>query len=95
MLSKFISRINFNARLSLAKTSIGLFTKQTRSFSDVQATKRSHGGLKDQDRIFTNVYKDGDPFIEGAMKRVIKKASKKFIRIKFYDVSLQLKIFNA
>ena len=30
----------------------------------------SHGGLKDQDRIFTNVYKDGDPFIDGALKRV-------------------------
>jgi NADH dehydrogenase (ubiquinone) flavoprotein 1 len=28
-----------------------------------------HGNLSDQDRIFTNVYKDGDPFIEGAMKR--------------------------
>ena len=34
-----------------------------------QAPKK-HGGLKDQDRIFTNVYKDGDPFIEGALKRV-------------------------
>jgi len=26
--------------------------------------------LKDQDRIFTNVYKDQDPFVEGALKRV-------------------------
>jgi len=35
------------------------------------AQKRSfaHGNLQDQDRIFTNVYKDNDPFIEGAMKR--------------------------
>ena len=32
--------------------------------------KRVYGGLKDQDRIFTNLYKDGDPFIEGALKRV-------------------------
>ena len=32
--------------------------------------KKSFGGLKDQDRIFTNLYRDGDPFIEGAMKRV-------------------------
>jgi hypothetical protein len=31
---------------------------------------RKHGNLKDSDRIFTNVYRDGDPFIEGAMKRV-------------------------
>ena len=33
---------------------------------------RQYGGLKDQDRIFTNLYKDGDPFIEGALKRVSK-----------------------
>ena len=32
---------------------------------------KKHGGLKDSDRIFTNVYKDGDPFIEGALKRVL------------------------
>jgi NADH dehydrogenase (ubiquinone) flavoprotein 1 len=32
--------------------------------------KRVYGGLKDQDRIFTNLYKDEDPFIEGALKRV-------------------------
>jgi hypothetical protein len=32
--------------------------------------KKTYGGLKDQDRIFTNVYRDGDQFIEGALKRV-------------------------
>jgi hypothetical protein len=32
--------------------------------------KKVHGGLKDSDRIFTNVYRDDDPFIEGALKRV-------------------------
>ena len=31
---------------------------------------KKHGGLKDSDRIFTNLYRDGDPFIEGALKRV-------------------------
>ena len=30
---------------------------------------RSYGNLQDQDRIFTNVYKDNDPFIDGALKR--------------------------
>ena len=30
---------------------------------------RSYGNLSDQDRIFTNVYNDNSPFIEGAMKR--------------------------
>ena len=47
-----------------------------RSFSTVPQTKdsgviRTYGGLKDQDRIFTNLYRDGDPFIEGALKRVL------------------------
>ncbi len=72
MLSKFISRINFHNKKNLVGGSSNLFQKQIRNFSDVniQATKRSHGNLKDQDRIFTNVYRDGDPFIEGALKRV-------------------------
>lgn len=30
-----------------------------------------YGNLKDSDRIFTNVYKDGDPYINGALKRVL------------------------
>lgn len=29
-----------------------------------------YGNLKDSDRIFTNVYRDGDPYIDGALKRV-------------------------
>lgn len=39
---------------------------QTYAFSQVKI----HGGLKDQDRIFTNLYRDGDPFIKGALQRV-------------------------
>ena len=30
---------------------------------------RSYGNLQDQDRIFTNVYKDQEPWIDAAMKR--------------------------
>jgi NADH dehydrogenase (ubiquinone) flavoprotein 1 len=30
---------------------------------------RSYGNLKDQDRIFTNLYKDESPWIDGALKR--------------------------
>ena len=33
--------------------------------------RQFYGNLKDSDRIFTNVYKDGDPYINGALKRVI------------------------
>ena len=28
------------------------------------AAKTSHGGLKDEDRIFTNLYRQGDPFLK-------------------------------
>lgn len=34
------------------------------------ASEKTYGGLKDSDRIFTNLYRDGDPFIQGALKRV-------------------------
>ena len=33
-------------------------------------TNKTYGGLKDADRIFTNVYKDTDPYIQGALRRV-------------------------
>lgn len=36
-------------------------------FSEI--TKKVHGNLKDQDRIFTNLYNDGDAYITGALKR--------------------------
>ena len=34
-----------------------------------QSTTRTYGNLKDQDRIFTNLYCDDDPYIKGAMRR--------------------------
>jgi len=34
-----------------------------------QFSTKQYGGLKDQDRIFTNLYKDDDPYIGGALKR--------------------------
>jgi hypothetical protein len=32
--------------------------------------ERTYGNLKDSDRIFTNLYRDGSPWIDGALKRV-------------------------
>lgn len=32
--------------------------------------ERTYGRLKDSDRIFTNVYRDGSPWVDGALKRV-------------------------
>ena len=34
------------------------------------STSKSYGNLRDSDRIFTNVYKDSDPYIKGALRRV-------------------------
>jgi len=34
------------------------------------STTKTYGNLKDADRIFTNVYKDTDPYIKGAVRRV-------------------------
>lgn len=33
-------------------------------------SNKTYGKLKDSDRIFTNVYKDSDPYMEGALRRV-------------------------
>ena len=37
--------------------------------SQPQTHTRVYGGLKDQDRIFTNIYGERDCFIDGALKR--------------------------
>ena len=44
-----------------------IFTK----FRFATTTNKTYGNLKDADRIFTNVYKDTDPYISGALRRVI------------------------
>jgi len=60
-------------RKSLALSVRGLPSPQylaSKFFSTAgAASTRTHGNLKDQDRIFTNLYGDGDPFIKGAEKR--------------------------
>jgi hypothetical protein len=69
---KYVSKICGNPIVNSKKT-LGFLNFAAKNFSagnTVQPTKRVHGGLKDQDRIFTNVYCDTDPFVEGALKRV-------------------------
>ena len=39
-------------------------------FRFATTTNKTYGNLKDADRIFTNVYKDSDPYISGALRRV-------------------------
>ena len=92
MLSKVnhISKLNKNSLVNTCKT-LGLINLSAKNFSagnTVQPIKRVHGGLKDQDRIFTNVYCDTTPFIEGALKRV-----KIFKLTNFFrEIGIKLKI---
>ena len=39
-------------------------------FAFATTSNKTYGSLKDSDRIFTNVYKDSDPYISGALRRV-------------------------
>lgn len=39
-------------------------------FRFATTSNKTYGNLKDADRIFTNVYKDTDPYISGAIRRV-------------------------
>jgi len=64
-----ISSFSVKRQLAMGKsTPFQAFIAPLAQFST--GGKRVYGGLKDQDRIFTNLYKDGDPFIDGALKRV-------------------------
>lgn len=45
---------------------IRLIVQGVRSFAE----KTSYGNLSDQDRIFTNVYRDDEPWVDGALRRV-------------------------
>ena len=53
----------------LRRSAMGMVNKRGAPMFAAMAQKRYHGNLSDQDRIFTNVYKDDDPFIEGALRR--------------------------
>ena len=41
--------------------------RKTSSF--FQTTTRTYGNLSDQDRIFTNLYRDESPYMDGALRR--------------------------
>jgi hypothetical protein len=63
-MNKFFTPNNFSKKFSTVVPT----TQQTPQ----APPKKVHGNLSDADRIFSNVYRDGDPFIEGALKRVTK-----------------------
>merc|ERR1719329_1907836 len=55
---------------NLLKQSVNSATRtKMAALTAVPMRHRSYGNLSDQDRIFTNVYKDEDPWINAAMKR--------------------------
>ena len=53
----------------------------TKKEEPVKAGKKTHGNLPDHERIFSNLYRDEDPFIKGALKRVCNKENKKRYRV--------------
>ncbi len=46
------------------------YSTATTATATATTAKKVHGGLKDQDRIFTNLYNDGDWTLKGALQRV-------------------------
>lgn len=51
-------------------TAAHLRRPQVRYLSQAEQNVKSvYGGLKDVDRIFTNIYHDGDPFLKGSLQR--------------------------
>jgi hypothetical protein len=52
----------------LGEINIEMLTRILRRFATT--SNKTYGNLKDCDRIFTNVYKDTDPYIKGALHRV-------------------------
>ena len=57
------------SKLLIKRDFFSPFRLLSQSFS---TEKKSFGGLKDQDRIFTNLYGDNDAYISGALRRVFK-----------------------
>merc|ERR1712070_900655 len=51
-----------------------------RSFS-VESDTKSYGGLSDQDRIFTNIYGEEDPYLKGALKRGVWHQTKEMVQM--------------
>lgn len=51
-----------------AKSTLKLAT--SKSGQQQKRMLRVYGNLKDQDRIFTNLYREQSPFLEDALKRV-------------------------
>lgn len=67
MISKILKQASKVSVRGLPSTSF-LVNKNFTTINEAPP-QRTHGKLKDQDRIFTNVYRDNDPFIKGALKR--------------------------
>jgi len=52
-----------------------------RFFSVEGESTKTYGGLSDQDRIFTNLYGDGDPYLKGAESRGIWSQTKEIVQM--------------
>ena len=64
------NEISTNTQRQLCTNNSIIFSHSTPLQSEEPALTRVYGGLKDQDRIFTNVYGEQSWRIDDAMKRV-------------------------
>jgi len=55
---------NEDVTIGLLCSALRSFAAQASSAPPPPPEKTSYGGLKDEDRIFTNLYRQGDPFIK-------------------------------
>lgn len=71
MISKILKK-GVARQYGLASTAYSSsLTSSHHSLANKLFSTRSYGNLKDQDRIFTNIYRDKEPWLKDAMKRVI------------------------
>ncbi|KAJ1670646.1 NADH dehydrogenase [ubiquinone] flavoprotein 1, mitochondrial, partial [Spiromyces aspiralis] len=55
--------------VAVRKGALALASRSLATTTDAEAPPRTYGGLKDSDRIFTNLYGRHDFSLKGALKR--------------------------
>eukprot|EP01084_Bolivina_argentea_P111287 198623_1 len=64
-----INNISLKSNLSTLQSSSYKQTNHLLPYQPSRSFCKSHGGLADEDRIFTNLYGDGSPWLDDALKR--------------------------
>lgn len=73
--------LGLGPRFAVASRSLRPRVPLSRAFSVEAEPQRTYGGLKDQDRIFTNIYGEEDPYLKGALKRGVWHQTKEMVQM--------------